>query len=200
MNRDRDDWEESYHDKGTEASVNHLQGVEGVAVLHLEQGESVKSKCFLSYQAAPGHDDKDEAKHREKNAKDADDSKTFGEVNGGPECKSSDNEDCDAGDAGGQQDGLAGVLDGDDADDEAVEGGHHTQQDDIEGKATSHLRKGSIIELRSFITHLLHLLVAAGHGKDDAEDGDVHQHGGKEPGIGIGPHLTSSIKIYTSPW
>ena len=96
MNRDRDDWEESYHDKGTEASVNHLQGVEGVAVLHLEQGESVKSKRFLSYQAAPGHDDKDEAKHREKNAKDADDSKTFGEVNGGPECKSSDNEDCDS--------------------------------------------------------------------------------------------------------
>ena len=151
MNRDRDDWEESYHDKGTEASVNHLQGVEGVAVLHLEQGESLKSKRFLSYQAAPGHDDKDEAKHREKNAKDADDSKTFGEVNGGPECKSSDNEDCDAGDAGGQQDGLAGVLDGDDADDEAVEGGHHTQQDDIEGKATAHLQNGfSIVYSTSF--------------------------------------------------
>ena len=42
----------------------------------------------------------------------------------------------------------------------------------------------------------IHLHVTAGHGKDDAEDGDVEQHGKEEPGFRIGPHLRSTITKY----
>ena len=67
---DTDYDDEIYHDKGTKPSIDHLESIEGVAVLHLDSRESVKSKkCSLSptYQASPGHNDKDEAKHREEN-------------------------------------------------------------------------------------------------------------------------------------
>ena len=78
----------------------------------------------------------DDQKKLTKNAEDAD---ALGEVNVGPEGKSCDNEDGDAGDAGGQQHGLSGVFDGDDPDENAVQGGHHPQQDDVERIPPAHL-------------------------------------------------------------
>ena len=71
--------------------------------------------------------------------KDGDEADTLGEVNIGPEGKGSDDEDSDAGDPASYQDGLNGVGDGDDPDDDAVQGGHHTQQDHIQGIPPSHL-------------------------------------------------------------
>ena len=42
--------------------------------------------------------------------------------------------------------------------------------------------------------HNFHLDVAAGHGKDDAQDGDVEQHGKEEPAFRVGPHLKIKLR------
>merc|ERR1719295_577661 len=64
----------------------------------------------------------------------------------------------------------------DDPDDDAVEDSHHSQQDDVEGIVAAHLD------------------VAAGHGKDDAQDWDVEQHCKDEPAFRVGPHSVSEAK------
>ena len=110
-----------------------------------------------TYQTTPGHNHKDETKHREKNScgesksekykkkagsntKDADEADALGEVDVGPEGKSCDDEDGDAGDAGCQHNRLEGVADRDDPDKDAVQDGQHTQQDDVERIIPAHLK------------------------------------------------------------
>ena len=40
--------DEIYHDKGAEPPIDHLESIEGVAVLHLDSSELVKrEKCSL---------------------------------------------------------------------------------------------------------------------------------------------------------
>ena len=125
---------------------------------------------------------------KKKLTKDADEADALGEVDVGPEGKSCDDEDGDAGDAGGQQHRLGGVEDGDDPDYDAVEGSQHPQQDDVERIPPAHLRISSKVTFHNF-----HLDVAAGHGQDNGQDGDVEQHGEDEPAFAIGPHLENQI-------
>ena len=71
--------------------------------------------------------------------KDSDEAEALGKVNVGPKGESSDDEDGDASDAGGDEDRLDGVGDADDADEDTVEPGNHSDQDDVEWIPPAHL-------------------------------------------------------------
>ena len=69
--QDSDGEYEIYHDKGAKPPIDHLESIEGVAILHLQSSVSrskAKPGLLQSYQTTPGNNGKDDAEHKEKNS------------------------------------------------------------------------------------------------------------------------------------
>ena len=56
-----------YHDEGAKSPIDHLQSIEGVPVLHLQDRMYTKNET-IPYQTTPGDNGKDGAKDEEKNS------------------------------------------------------------------------------------------------------------------------------------